>query len=215
MAYSDFTLNDIKQKFQITVEEETDLFSTVGEISASEWLTQTLDYTLSLALAIASEKARSELIIAPVMVELRNRARIKISLFSGINFNVEPALGLTGFCDFIVSRSPEQLVLSAPALIAVEAKNENINAGMPQCIAAMLAAQIFNERAKAPISPIYGAVTIGNIWRFLKFESKTAYIDQREYYINQVSKILGILDFMVGGDVSTAEVRDDATRKAA
>lgn len=215
MAYSDFSLNDIKEKLQITVDEDHYLFTETGAVAPSAWLIQTLEYMLPLGLAIGTEKARSEMIIAPVLVELRNHARKKISLFSGINFNVEPQRGLTGYCDFIVSRSPEQLVLSAPALIAVEAKNENINAGMPQCIATMLAAQIFNERNQQAISPIYGAVTTGNLWRFVKLEPPVAYIDQREHHINQVDKILGILAFMVGGDFAAASQESGAAQKAA
>lgn len=215
MAYSDFTLPDIKEKLQLAVDEDHDLFTSVAEVAPSAWLNQTLEYTLPLGLAIASEKARSELIIAPVLVELRNQARRRISLFSGINFSVEPTLGLTGYCDFIVSRSPEQLILTAPALIAVEAKNENINAGMPQCIATMFAALIFNARGTQPVSPVYGVVTTGNIWRFVKLESKTAYIDRREYYINQVEKILGVLDFMVGGDLAATDQRASAAQQAA
>lgn len=215
MAYSDFTLNDIKEKLQITVDEDHDLFSDAGEVAPSAWLTQSLEYMLPLALAISTEKARSEMIIVPALVELRKRAKKKISLFSGINFNVEPTIGLTGYCDFIISRSPEQLALSAPALIIVEAKNENINAGMPQCIATMFAAQIFNARNAQAISPIFGAVTTGTNWRFVKLENKTAYIDQQEYYINRVEKILGILASIVGGDFSAATSEVGATQKAA
>ncbi len=200
MAYSDFTLSDIKQKFQITIDEKHTLFAQVTEVPPQSWLDETLEETLPLALAISSEKARSELIIAPVLVAFRKLARDRASLFSGINFNVDPAQGLTGFCDFIISRSPEQLVLTAPVLIAIEAKNENINAGMPQCMAAMIAARLFNQREKQVISPICGVVTTGTNWRFLKLESNVIYIDQREYYINEKETILGILNSIVGND---------------
>lgn len=200
MAYSDFSLNDIKQKFQMTIDENTDLFSSVAPIPPSPWLTETLNHTAQLGLAIGTEKARSELIIAPVLVEFRRLTQKTISLFSGINFNVDASLGLTGFLDFIISRSPEQLVLSAPALIAVEAKNENIIAGIPQCMAAMIAARSFNEREGRPISPIYGLVTAGNLWRFLKLEGSTIFVDSREYYLSEVDRILGILKSTVSGD---------------
>ncbi|MGH9836354.1 MAG: hypothetical protein ACRD9Y_25300 [Blastocatellia bacterium] len=204
MAYSDFTLTDIKQKFQITIDEETDLFSTISEVPASAWLTETLSESVQLALAIGSEKARSELIIAPLLLAFRKISPRKISLFSGLNFNVDPALGLTGFCDFIISRSPEQLMITAPVLIAIEAKNENINAGMPQCMAAMIAARIFNERENQPISTIYGVVTAGNLWRFLKLEADVIFIDRSEYHISQVEKILGILCSTVSDDSAFA-----------
>lgn len=215
MAYSDFTLNDIKRRFHLTVNENSDIFSAVNEVPASAWLTQTLSYTLPLALAIASEKARSELIIAPVLVELRNLFQEKISLFSGINFNVDPAQGLIGFCDFIISRSPEQLVISAPVLIAIEAKNENINAGIPQCMAAMVAARIFNERENQAAFPIYGVVTTGNNWRFLKLDSNLIFIDRSEYHISQVEKILGILGLIVSDDNSTVAGESNLEQKAA
>jgi hypothetical protein len=199
-----FHVGRFKEKLQLTVDAEHNLFSTAGEVAASARLVQALEDMLPLALAIGTEKARSEMIITPVLVELRKHAKRKVSLFSGVNFNVAPALGMTGVCDFIISRSPEQLTLSAPALIVVEAKNENINAGLPQCIATMFAARMFNERAKTNIHTIYGAVTTGNNWRFLKLEANIAYIDLREYYISQVEKILGILASVLESDGSPA-----------
>jgi hypothetical protein len=214
MAYSDFTLNDIKQKFQMTVEEKTELFPTINEVPASAWLAETLKYTLPLALAISSEKARSELLIAPVLVELRNLTQERISLFSGTNFNVDAALGLTGYCDFIVSRSPEQLAITAPVLIAVEAKNENINAGLPQCMAIMIAAGIFNEREGHPISPLYGVVTTGTNWRFLRLQANTIVADRREYHIGQVGQILGILRAIADDDGATATQPAALTQRA-
>lgn len=192
MAYSDFTLKDVQEKLQLTINEDTALFRSVPLVAPSDWLHETLQRTLSLALQIGTEKARSELIIMPVLIEFRERAPQPISLFSGTLFNVEPALGLTGFCDFIISRSSQQLVINAPVLMVVEAKNENINAGVPQCLAAMFAAHIFNAQAGRPATPIYGVVTAGNLWRFLKLEGTAAFVDRDEYYVSQVDKLLGI-----------------------
>lgn len=192
MAYSDFTLQDVQEKLQLTINEDTALFRSVPPIVPSAWLNETLQQTLSLALQIGTEKARSELIITPVLIEFRRIAPQPISLFSGTLFNVEPALGLTGFCDFIISRSSQQLLINAPVLMIVEAKNENINAGVPQCLAAMFAAYLFNAKAQRPAAPTYGVVTAGNLWRFLKLEGKTAFVDRDEYYVSQVDKLLGI-----------------------
>jgi hypothetical protein len=97
-----------------------------------------------------------------------------------------------------VSQSPEQFFVSAPILIVVEAKNENIKGGLAQCIAAMLAARLFNDREGSAVAAVYGAVTTGTNWRFLKLEPGTVYIDQREYYIDRDEKILGILASIVG-----------------
>jgi len=198
MAYCDFTLPDIKRQLHCIIDATTDLFTSVGEVRGSPWLQETLGETLPLALAVHTEKSRSELLIAPILVELRKLAQHQVSLFSGIEFSVDPGQGLNGVCDFMVSQSPEQLLVSAPILIIVEAKNENIKGGLAQCIAAMIAARLFNDREGLVVAAVYGAVTTGTNWRFLKLEPGTVYIDQREYYIDRVEKILGILASIVG-----------------
>ena len=62
----------------------------------------------------------------------------RISLFSGIDFNVDAENELTGVCDFLVSLSPEQFYVEAPVIILVEAKNLDLKAGLGQCVAEML-----------------------------------------------------------------------------
>lgn len=83
--------------------------------------------------------------------------------------------------------------MTAPVVIIVEAKKENINGGLGQCIAEMIAARIFNERQSLDIPVIYGAVTSGTNWRFLKLEEQVVSIDLTEYYLRDIKKILGIL----------------------
>lgn len=95
----------------------------------------------------------------------------QISLFSGIEFNVNPDLGLNVFCDFIISLSTQQIVLKAPVITLVEAKNDNLRNGLAQCMAEMLAAQIFNQSKGKEIPKIYGVITTGNAWQFLELES--------------------------------------------
>jgi hypothetical protein len=84
-------------------------------------------------------------------------------------------------------------------MMLVEAKKEDIIAGLGQCVAEMVAAQIFNEREGNEISVIYGTVTSGTNWKFLKLEGKVVEIDLVEYYLTDVNKILGILASGVRG----------------
>jgi hypothetical protein len=152
---------------------------------------------LPLALAIDTEKARSELIVMPILVELKKQYKLQnksqISIFSGRDFTVDVSKGLNGFCDFLISRSPEQIVIEAPVVTLVEAKNDNIQSGLGQCMAEMIAAQVFNETKGNQISTIYGVITTGTNWRFLRLNGKTIDIDLNEYFISQLGKILGIL----------------------
>ncbi|MGH9802328.1 MAG: hypothetical protein ACRD82_18340, partial [Blastocatellia bacterium] len=128
--------------------------------------------------------------------------RDRISLFSGLEFNVDESLGLRGRCDYILSESPEQLVLTAPVCVLVEAKNENIIAGIPQCLAEMIAALKFNEANGIAPMPIYGAVTTGMSWRFLKLDDLQANVDCVEYSIQSPKKIFGILKYIAIHDAA-------------
>jgi hypothetical protein len=193
MAYSDFTIAELKQRFQLTIDEADDLFAHIADEDLPLSLSDTLVRYLPLALNLSTEKARSELVIAPVLVEFKLLHRDRISLFSGVEFSVDEANGLKGRCDYILARSPEQLALSAPVCVLVEAKNENIVAGIPQCLAEMIAARQFNEKAGATLGAMYGVVTTGVLWRFLKLEGTKAYVDSVEYPIQSPRKIFGIL----------------------
>jgi len=193
MSYSNFTLKNVKQELNINIIENKDIFSSTQEVQVSDYLLTTLKYNMPLALAIATEKARSELIIANVLLEVKRLLNNQISFFSGINLDVDKERNLNGFCDFILSKSPEQFYLNAPIITIVEAKNENITGGFGQCIAEMFAASLFNQKEKQALPKIYGAVTTGNIWRFLEYEDNVAYVDVVEYHISHVNKIVGIL----------------------
>ncbi len=194
MSYSDFkTLDQIKKQFSISVSSSGSLFDNIKEVKPSEQLANILSENVSLALNINTEKARSELIIAPVLVEVRKRLERKISLFSGLEFNVDDKAGLTGYCDFILSQSPNQIFLQFPVVCIVQAKNENIKSGYAQCAAEMIASEIYNQKQSHQMPYILGVVTTGSNWRFLKLENKAIYIDFEEYLISQVDKILGIL----------------------
>ena len=191
MAYSNFKLDELVKIFDLTIQENSELFDTIPELECSEHLMTTLQETVDLAVAINTEKARSEMIIAPVLLELRRKLKHQISLFSGVDFTVD------GVCDFIISKNPEQLFIRQPIITIVEAKNENLNSGFGQCIAEAIAAQIFNQQEGNKTPVIYGVVTIGTIWRFLKLVGKTVEIDLSEYYIKDINKILGILYYAI------------------
>lgn len=193
MAYSEFTLIDLKQRFGLTIDETRNLFARTPEVDLPQPLADALARYLPLAVNVNTEKARSELVIAPMLVEFKLLHRDRVSLFSGIEFVVDEAAGLKGWCDYILSRNPEQLALTAPVCVLVEAKNENIVAGIPQCLAEMVAAQKFNIQQQTPQPVVFGAVTTGVLWRFLKLETTSAFVDSVEYPIQAPGKIFGIL----------------------
>ncbi len=193
MSYSDFDLKKVKQDLGVKLIEKQALFSEIKKIEISSFLLELLQENVPLARAINTEKARSELIIANMLVEVRKILKHQISLFSGIEFNVDKEKGLNGFCDFIISLSQQQLILNQPVITIVEAKNDNVINGLGQCIAEMVAATIFNQTENNPLEIIYGVVTTGTIWKFLKMDQKNVFIDLDEYSIEHPEKIIGIL----------------------
>ena len=197
MAYINFTIEEVLKTFQLETDEAADISSEIEAIVPSEHLTTTLSRNVSLALAIGTEKAKSELIVSNVLVELRENFEQRTSLFSGIDFNVDVEKGLSGVCDFLISLSPVQYYLEAPIIILVEAKKDEPTTGFGQCIAEMLAAQRFNIEKENDISSVYGATTSGTDWRFLKLKGQRLHIDRSLYSIGQCDKILGILSSMV------------------
>ncbi len=193
MSYSDFTIAELKSSFQLTIDEDTNLFADTPEADLPGVLVNALARYLPLAVNVNTEKARSELVIAPVLIEFKLLHHDRVSLFSGIEFTVDEAAGLKGRCDYILSRGPEQLALTAPFCVLVEAKNENIVGGIPQCLAEMVAARRFNLQQKLPDAAVHGVVTTGILWRFLKLEGTRASVDVVEYPIQFPRKIFGIL----------------------
>ena len=197
MAYSNFTLETVEKEFELELVEHAGIFAEIEAVELSAELTKVLARNVPLATTINTEKARSEMIISPVLIELREQFDRKISLFSGVDFNVDAENGLTGVCDFLISLSPRQSYIEAPVIVLVEAKNLDVKLGLGQCVAEMLAAQRFNAERGNDISCIYGASTTGTDWKFLKLEGKCLHIDMGTYQVAQCEKLLGIFSSMI------------------
>ena len=197
MAYINFTLETVRKNFQLETVQSLGVFSDIAPVSPRDHFISDLAKKVSVASAVNTEKVRSELIVADVLFELLEYFNQRISLYSGIEFNVDVEEGLIGVCDFLISKSPDQLSLEAPVIILVEAKKEDLTAGLGQCVAEMLAAQRFNAEKGNDIPIIYGTTTSGTDWRFLKLEGLKLHIDTAAYQIVQYDKILGILSSMV------------------
>jgi len=198
MSYSEFTsIIEVKQAFGLTTVEGPRFLPQITPINPSATLTDFLANSLPVAVATGSEKARSEMIITPVLLEVRKILQQNISLFSGEDFTVDYESGLDGICDYLISRSPEMLEIEAPAVAVVEAQKADLKTGIGPCVAEMVAMQKFNEAKGKPISVIYGCVSNGTQWRFLKLEEKIVSIDLNDYALPPVDEILGMLVWMV------------------
>jgi hypothetical protein len=171
MAYSDFTqVSQLEDKFGIQ-QKLTRIFEVVAPVEPSILLKNELQESFSLPLL--TEKAKSELLIAPIFKELRRHNHFSISFYSGYLFDVQPENGLSGYCDYLFTTETQSIDIKAPVFCIVEAKNRSVEEGIAQAGASMIAAQIFNERKQRPTEAIFGCVTTAYEWIFLKLNVKT------------------------------------------
>jgi hypothetical protein len=145
-----------------------------------------------------SEKAKSEFIIAPILVEIAWRNGGRFRCFSGNSLDVDKERSLRGRCDFVLSKSMSAHI-SAPIIAIFEAKDDNVDSErwFGQCGAEMLAARIFNEDRNEPIHIIHGAVTNGMAWRFLRLEGALLTIDTDLYTTDNLPRLLGALQYLI------------------
>jgi hypothetical protein len=196
MAYRDFKLDDLRTKFGIT-NQETILFDDVVPVEPSAWLKETLVRHVA-SIRKTTEKAVSEATISPILSEIQNRNKHKISLFSGENLNADRKNGLNGEVDFLFVLDPLAYELTSPIISITEAKlSKAIYNSFNQVIAQMIGAQLFNQKKNQPHDIIFGSVTNGFEWRFFKLEGKTLHIDETSYTTNNLPELLGVLQTII------------------
>jgi hypothetical protein len=140
MAYNQFKYPSVLSQLGLTLRESV-LFPDLQSVPASPNFLERFDTGVKLAQSIDTEKARSEWIIAPALLEARVTSPVPFGLFSGVELSAGKDARLNGMCDFLLTREPLQTVVRSPFVAVVEAKNDNVRTGLGQCIAEMVAAQ--------------------------------------------------------------------------
>ena len=131
------------------------------------------------------------------MLASREVSGNRFSIYSGHRLDVDPAQGLIGECDFILSASEPVLPLQAPIATVVEAKKNDIEGGLGECVAQMVAADRFNESSGRSGAPVFGCVTTGEAWQFARLAGREALLEQHRLYIDNVDGILGAFQFII------------------
>ncbi len=199
MAYSDYTtLHKLQRELDI-MHKRRKLFTDIAPVQPSAKLTEDLQEARDYY-SLTTEKAKSEFLIVPILREIRRSHIEQVGLFSGVNLEASSA-GLSGFCDFILSRVPDTVELTAPIFCLVEAKNRTLEEGFAQCAAEMYAAILFNEQTQDSTPFMYGCVTNGYEWCFLRMENKIVQIDAERFFLNDLKEILGIFQLIIDSSV--------------
>ena len=197
MGYSDFTLELVARSLGVST-VGADLFPAIEPLAVPGWLIETLERGAQLA--TLNEKSRSEFIVAPILLASRDLSPTPLALFSGERLDVDSSRGLVGECDFILAAAPSVPPLRAPIAVIVEAKKNDIKGGLGQCVSQMFAAALFNEAA-GQSGPIYGCVTTGEVWQFLRLEGTSAIIDRKRYYLDDLEGILAAIQMIIARSI--------------
>ena len=189
-SFSQITQTELENEFGISIVGGRFLPEVEPWIIPS-WLEHTLAYRRNSFATMRTEKSISEALIAPILMAVEEKYRDKITIFSG-----EPLIteDLSGVCDFLITKVPIAISPRESYFVLVEAKRQDLFSGIPQCVAEMYAAQILNENDDT----VYGCVSIGVQWIFIKLEGKVATTDPTIFTITEVDKILGVFGWIVG-----------------
>ena len=154
------------------------------------WLVHFIKTGRASLATLRTEKALSEALIAPVLMAVQETHRDKITVYSG-----EPMATseLSGICDFLITKDPNAFDPQGGYLVLVEAKKQDLLSGIPQCVAEMYAAQTLNGNDDT----VYGCVSTGLEWIFLKLEGKTAITHPNVFSIADVDIILGVFGWII------------------
>jgi hypothetical protein len=195
MAYSSFkSLSEIESKFGVK-NRRTRLFADVVPLEMGSYLKEAL--SLAQELPVKSEKAKSELIVTPILIDLRIRNDKYFTFYSGEMLNPDEANGLNGECDFIMSKDTGSFDVSCPIVQIVEAKRNDTEIGIPQCAAQMIGARLFNQNSGVVLDAVYGCVTTGDDWLFMKLVGSDLFIDTKKYYLGSTGELLAVFQVII------------------
>ena len=194
MAYTDFTFEDLREKFGLEYNEKR-FFSQIIPIKPSNFLLQQLEVADEFVLR--SEKMKSEYLVIPVLTFLKQHNRDHIQLFSGENLPADKKARLNGEVDYIWIGRPKAAELQEPIICTCEAKKGSIEDSLAQCAAQMYGARVFNQRKKNNIVDIYGCISTGTDWQFMKLEGQTIWKDMKIYTLSNLPELLGVWQIMI------------------
>lgn len=201
MAYSDFDVATVESRFEVRVLPGT-VFPLLAPLAPPGWLTDLL--ARGNQLRVASAKARNEFIVAPILLGVRELSGNMMAIFSGERFDVDSSTGLAGECDFLLTLSPAVPIIRAPAMFIVEAQKQDIEGGLGQCTALMVAARRFNLRQGRPLDRVYGCVTTGEDWQFLRLDESVITYDTTRIYRNDLGRLLAAFLHVVAENCGVA-----------
>jgi hypothetical protein len=188
-AFSSITTSELRNEFGITIQGK-DFIPSIDPIEPPVWLRHIIEKNTRKLATMRSEKAISEALIAPLLMAVEELFDDEITIFSGEPLASEK---IAGVCDFLISKTSQALEPQGSYCVLVEAKKQDLLSGISQCVAEMYVAQLLN----ADNAIVYGCVTTGLEWLFIKLEDNKAFTNSKIYALVEIKDILGVFGWLI------------------
>lgn len=190
MAFSDFkTISEVQEKFGIRY-MSNDFFEVEAK-KPSDTFIQELKFSRKYIDVFASEGARSEVVIFPILKEVYKDYAENYGLWVKKSIIYDETL--SGTPDYLIATRSELgiTVVGTPLIMFVEAKKNDFEQGWGQCLAEMVAAQKMNDD---PDFPVYGIVTDGKMWEFGRLVQDTFIQNMTNYTVDNLPILFGAMN---------------------
>lgn len=134
-----------------------------GELDRIIELKERINEVLPYA-SLSSETARREILVSPVILDLIHYTKSEIY----IEYLIKVTEQLQDYLDYLLNNKQELLV--------IEAKKGDLDYGMTQLFAELIALDQWQENEKQ--TQIIGAITTGKIWEFARLNRLNKHIEQ-------------------------------------
>jgi hypothetical protein len=139
------------------------------------------------------DTARSEgakLLLADALFEEAIQPYKQLRIFKETTIN---SIDIGGLVDYLITQNGT--VPKIPFLCVSEAKKDDFDKGLAQCLVEMQACFEINKQNNHQ-SVIFGIVTNGSAWQFYKRDISGEVFETSTYSITHIPEILGILDYI-------------------
>ena len=202
MKFNEFkTIDELLKYFGLYVKKEMFLaFDSIEPIAIPAHLSEDLIFSLANRGDTDMEYYACEALIFPILREAWKR-NPKVKLYSHPQIKYEDLILVP---DYVVApkNSTGEDVFKKPLLITVEAKHDDYDLGWIDAYKQLIVARLLNNN---PEIPIYGIVSIGTGWQIGKLEGNIIYKHPFPIGLDNVNKLMGVLDFIFADCVKTAE----------
>lgn len=160
----------------------------VAEIEPSDFFRENLKQISEVFDLQSGEESKKLLIDAICQESLRHFKHLKIWKAAPLSDE-----HTTGYVDYLLAK--RRAYLEAPFLCIVEAKKDDFEQGLAQCLPEMKACQYSHQQLGQALET-YGIVTNGEGWQFYKLSLDGLVYGSDLYAIGNLPQVLGILHYV-------------------